>query len=323
MSNPSLTLNVGATDIVQAYTDDCRECALALAPEREVSEPNFSWDTWDVDEQFEAQPNLDETSRRSEPNSVDFTSTQQTGRVKSYALQSAVPQDDVEDARSKNPNLDPINFAAEALARRLWRHRLRRVMDIYKNPANYAQTITPAAADKLSNRTSPVPDWIKYILDQADKMLLRPNTLVCSNREVWTALRTHPSIVEGIKLSGAGRNEASGTVMESAIAELFEVERVIVCRNLINTTRKVVGSSQQKGPISQDNFISLVLLDPISRLEGNVPSFVMTALYRPLQAFTVFDPIPGVEGVTKLKVGWRGVEVVKSTAAGFLIRDVL
>ena len=236
-----------------------------------------------------------------------------------------MPQDDVEDARSKNDNLDPISFSAESLARDLWRQRLRRIMALYGNASNYGAGLTYAtpAGELLSVRTGTVPDWVNIALAQKDKMLLPPNVMVFSNRLVWTAFRTHPSIVEAIKLSGAGKAGATGSVVEAAVAELFEVERVVVCRNLINTTSRVVGGTQTKGQISNSNFISFALLDPISRLTGNVPSFVMTALYRPLQAFSVFDPIPGVEGITRLKVGWRGVEVLKSNQAGFLIQNVL
>jgi len=321
MAQPALTLNTEATDIVQAYTDDCRECALALAPERTVNDPKFSWDTWDIDQQYEAVKDFDLTDRRSSPNERDFSTSQETAQVNSYAIMSIVPQDDVVDARSKTTNLDPINHAAESIARELWRLRLKRIMDLYRATSSYASgnVYDVPAGEKLGTTTN----WVKLLLEQRDKMLLPPNVLIVSNRETWTALRTNSSIVEAIKLTGAGKTDAVGTVAEQAVAELFEVERVIVCRNLVNTTKKIVGQSQTKGAISTDNFIALALLDPISRLEGTVPSFIMTAVYRPLQAFTVFDPLVGVEGATKIKVAWRGKEVIKSKQAGFLLQNVL
>jgi hypothetical protein len=321
MAQPALQLNIEATDIVQAYTDDCRECALALAPERTVNDPRFSWDTWDIDQQYEAVKNLDLTDRRSAPNERDYSSHQETAQVNSYALMSIVPQDDVVDAKSKNTNLDPINHAAESLARELWRLRLQRIMDLYRSPSSYAagNVYDVPSGERLNTDTN----WVKLLLAQRDKMLLPPNVIVFSNRATWTAFRTHSSIVEAIKLTGAGKNDAVGTVQEQAVAELFEVERVIVCRNLVNTSPKIAGQSQPKGPISTENFIAFALLDPISRLEGTVPSFIMTAVYRPLQAFTVFDPLLGVEGATKVKVAWRGKEIIKSRQAGFLLRNVL
>ena len=44
---------------------------------------------------------------------------------------------------------------------------------------------------------------------------------------MWTALRQHPKIVEAVAATGAG-DQASGIVMKEAVAELFEVDRVLV-----------------------------------------------------------------------------------------------
>ena len=46
-------------------------------------------------------------------------------------------------------------------------------------------------------------------------------------QKVWTALRQHPKIVEAVAATGAG-DQASGIVMKEAVAELFEVDRVLV-----------------------------------------------------------------------------------------------
>lgn len=65
----------------------------------------------------------------------------------------------------------------------------------------------------------------------------RPNTLVIGV-EVWTALKNHPDIVDRIKYSGGVSSDRPARVTTQAVAELMEIDRILVMGAVENTAKE-------------------------------------------------------------------------------------
>jgi len=64
-------------------------------------------------------------------------------------------------------------------------------------------------------------------------MLVKPNTFVLG-RSVWTAVKRHPKVVAAV----LGSASSSGRVTKEALADVLEIDRIIVGEGWVNTARK-------------------------------------------------------------------------------------
>lgn len=64
-----------------------------------------------------------------------------------------------------------------------------------------------------------------------------PNTMVIGY-PVWQKLQDHPDIIDRIKYSGGISNDRPAQVTMSALAQLFEVERILVMKAIENTAKE-------------------------------------------------------------------------------------
>lgn len=164
-------------------------------------------------------------SRAGHLNQVEFGATDTTASVVDYGLEDSISSRDIEEAQAQEVAFDPLEQAAISTAELVKLARGRRVAELVTGADSYADghSVTLAGNAQWSHANA---NLRKAILEALDVPLVRPNVLVLG-RKVWTALRQHPKIVEAVSASGAG-DEASGSVMKEAVAELFEVDRVLV-----------------------------------------------------------------------------------------------
>ena len=164
-------------------------------------------------------------SRAGRLNQVEFGATDTTASVVDYGLEDPVPSRDIEEARAQEVAYDPLEQAAISTAELVKLARERRVADLVTTASSYAAGHSATLNGNAQwNHASSNPR--KAILEALDVPLVRPNVLVFGQK-VWTALRQHPKIVEAVAATGAG-DQASGIVAKEAVAELFEVDRVLV-----------------------------------------------------------------------------------------------
>lgn len=69
-----------------------------------------------------------------------------------------------------------------------------------------------------------------------------PNTLVM-DRRVWGKLKTNAAIIDRLKYSGGVSNAAPAQVMAQAVAQLFEVDRILVPRGIVNSAKEGAANS--------------------------------------------------------------------------------
>lgn len=89
-----------------------------------------------------------------------------------------------------------------------------------------------------ASSSTPIEDIAKYSINMAEQTGFRPNTLVISPR-VFYALKNHEEIISRIQYT------QKGIVTTDLIAELLEVDRVLVAWGIVNTAAKGAAESNQ------------------------------------------------------------------------------
>jgi hypothetical protein len=85
-----------------------------------------------------------------------------------------------------------------------------------------------------STSSTPIEDVRGGKTDMLERTGYEPNTLVLSQR-VMDALVDHPDIIDRIKYSGGVGNQNPARTTGQALAQLFEVDRILVMRAIQNT----------------------------------------------------------------------------------------
>lgn len=153
-----------------------------------------------------------------------------------WALMSPIP--DEERANADNP-LDPDRDHAEFLTQKLLIRRERLWVERFFGPGVWGTDLTGVAANPgpgqflqwdqaNSNPFKLVKDLKARVRSQTG---FEPNTLVLGY-QVYIALTEHPEAVDRIKYT------QKGVVTLDLLASLFEVERVLVGKAVVNTARE-------------------------------------------------------------------------------------
>lgn len=258
--------------------------------------------------------------RLSRPNQVEFGAVDVTDQTEDHGLEDVVPLRDVKLADSQNANLDPVGLAVERTTQLVELAREQRVATLVTSAANYpaGQRVTLAGTSQWSDFVNANP--LDAILAAMDQMLIRPNTL-CMGQAVWTKLRQHPRIVEAIRGTGAGGTAATGAVSLQEVADLFEVDQVLVGRAFHNIARKGQAPAYQRlwGKHCALLHLNRNLVSP----RDAIPTFCFTAEWQGRRAGTYEDPSVGTDGATVVKVIDQVKELVPYPEAGYLFQNAV
>ena len=260
-------------------------------------------------------------SRASALNEVEFGATDVVDKTLDYGLADPVPYRDIDETDKAMAAIDPLADATMALAVLVKLDREKRVADLIQTAANYAasHSVTLAGNSQWSDANS---NPRKAIMDRMDVPLVRPNCLVLG-QQAWTALRQHPKIVEAVNMSGAG-DEASGAVGSKAVAELFELDHVLVGRAQYQTANK--GQDANYEYMWGKHAALLHINRDVGSMKagGVMPTFCFTAEAQELQVGTYDAPGRGIgRGSVIVKVSMSCKELVSWNTAGFLWRNAV
>ena len=258
-------------------------------------------------------------SRAGRVGEIEFGSTDQQDSTEDWALACPVPSRDVEEARAQRLPYDPLAEATDALAMVMKINREIRVAKLVQTPANYptGKKVTLVGNSQWSSNSS---DPQTAILDAMDAPLVRPNTLVMG-QQVWTKLRQHPKIVEAINMSGAG-DDARGAVAARQVAELFELEHVLIGRAQYQTANR--GQNEAFSYIWGKHAALLHINRSLSGMRSMMPSFCFTAEAMPMEVGTFMDTMRGIgQGTTFVKASESCKELVSWSDAGYLWQNAV
>ncbi|HEX2957731.1 MAG TPA: hypothetical protein VHO70_12925, partial [Chitinispirillaceae bacterium] len=217
--------------------------------------------------------------RLGRPNVVNFGFTEDPAFCVDYALDGLVPQSDIDNAPA---GYDPEAHQTESITDLLMLDREKRVADQIFNVNNYAAANKLALAGNQQWSDFVNSDPLGNILTALDSVVMRPNVIIFG-QAVWTKFRQHPKIVKATH----GNAGDSGIAARQAVAELLELDKVLIGEGFYNSAKKgqVVVRTRLWG-----NFVSLICLDPLATINGDRITFSVTAQYKNIQAGSIPDP---------------------------------
>lgn len=286
-----------------------------VLPRTPVGERSFKWDLHTKAERFTV-PNT-RVGRKGVPDEVEFTATEQTSSVNDYGLDDVVPMEDIESARSK-PGLDPLGRATEGVTELIALDRELRVASIVFAAATYpaGNKATLSGTSQWSDTANSDP--VDAILAAQEGMLMKPNVMVLGSQVAYK-LRRHPKVVAAYVPAG-GNASVGGIVPLQALADLFEVERVVVGRAWYNTAK--VGQTASLSRI-WGKHCALLRINPLAGVRGNNIAFGMTAEYGTRFAGTMDEPKVGLRGAKRVRVGETVKELVTASDCGYFFENAV
>jgi len=223
----SVHYDVALTNVSLAYSNP-GFIARQLAPEVAVRNQSDRYFIYDPGrESF--RTSADFRAPGTEASEVDFALSADSYYCDDHALESALPDEERDNSDSPlQPRVDRVEFLTEKI--------------LLNQEANLAALLR---ADGALPETDLVSEGKEWNDDQVDPVAhvetaraailaaaqVVPNTLVLPHA-VYTMLRNHPRIVERVKYSSLG------VVGTGVLAELLDVERVLVARAFRNTAAR-------------------------------------------------------------------------------------
>lgn len=249
--------------------------------------------------------------RTSKPNEVAFSATEVTDSTKDYALDDPIPQADIDNAP---PNYNPMGRATEGIMNLIELDREVRTAALVFAAAQYAAAnkITLSGTSQFSDYANSDP--LGVIMAGLDACIMRPNVAVMG-RAVFTKLCMHPEIVKAVH----GNSGDAGIVQRRAVADLFELEDVLVGEGWVNTARK-----------GQAATLSRVWGKHIALIHRNLTAgpnsgltFGFTAQFGSRIAGATPDKNIGMRGGQLVRAGESVKEVITANDLGYLIVDAV
>lgn len=297
------------TAVAVMYTND-ELIADAVSPRLPVTRQEFKYLKHAMAEGFTIPDT--HVGRRGVPAEVEFSATEVVGTTQNYALDDPIPQDDIDNAP---PNYQPVDRAVQGVTDLILLDREKRVADQLFALATYAasQRATLSGTSQWSDTTNSNPRGA--IATALDIPVMRPNVMVVG-QAVWTILRQHPTIVSAI-LGNAG---TAGMVSRQQVADLFELEEVVVGRGFLNTARRGQPATMQR---VWGKHAALIRRDRNATAAGNRPTFAWTAEWRTRMAGAMPDPKIGAFGGQRVRVAESVAEVISAPDLGYFFQNAV
>lgn len=297
------------TGIALAYQNRAL-IADSVLPRVPVGNQSFKWLNWNKAERFTIPNTL--VGRKGRPNEVEFGATETPGIIFDYGLDDVVPNDDIAAAPQ---GWDPLGQATEGLTDLIALDREVRVANLIMAAATYpaANKTTLSGTGQWSDYTNSNP--VVSILDYLASTLMRPNIAVMSQK-VWNALRAHPKVVSAI----LGNSGQSGIVSRQAVAQLFELEEILVGEAFVNTAKP--GQTATYARCWDDN-CAFLTRNRLANTRSSQMTFGYTAQWQGRVAGQMADPETGLRGSVRVRVGESVNEIVCASDTGYLVIDAI
>lgn len=295
------------TAIAIAY-HNARMIADQVAPRVPVGKQEFKYLKHTMEEGFTIPDT--KVGRRSKPNEVNFTAVEVTDSTQDEALDDPIPQADIDNAPE---NYDPLGKSTEQLTNLIELGREKRTADLVFNAANYAAANQVTLAG-VSQFNDPASTPIKVIMDALDAMLMR-GSIMTIGRAAFSVLARHAEIVKATN----GNSGDKGIAQRQAIAELFELEEILVGESFLNTAKKGQAPSLAR---VWGKHISLAYRDKTADTRSGM-SFAMTAQFGDRIAGANPDPNIGMRGGQVVRAGESVKELITANDLGYFIQNAV
>lgn len=295
------------TGMVLAY-QNAEMIADRVLPRVPVAKKEFRWLKFDRAERMTVPETL--VGRKSRPNEVDFTAQEAAGMVIDRGLDDVVPNDDVDEAAGSG--YDPVAEAAEGVTDLIVLDREVRTAKKVLDPNAYASGSKVVVTEKWDDPDSSPLDQIR---DQLDTMFVRPNTLLFPV-PVWNAISKHPKVVSAITVSGT----SNGFATRQAVANLLEINEILVGRAYVNIAKP--GQTPVEARAWGGDAALAFYKNPQATPRRGI-TFGFTAQWKGRVAGQIPDPMVGLRGGVRVRVGESVNELIVAQDVAFLWQDTL
>lgn len=313
MAQAPFVIQPRLTAITLAYRNN-NLVADSVLPRIPVDSPVFKWSQYGLGDAFTVPDTR--VGRKGDVNEIDWTATESTAQTNDYGLEDAIPYYDIMAAQAAMKTqgvypIDPEARSTELLTDLVSLDREVRVSNLVLNTANYpaANKRTLSGATQWNTTTStPIAD----ITAARDSLIMRPNKMVMG-RSVFTALASNPTIVKAYN----GTTGDTGIVPRQFIANLFELDEVIVGEGWVNIAKKGQATSLSR---VWGKSALLFYQSPVVSSPQGIITFGYTAEWgQRLAGVIEQDSDIGLRGGTRVRVGESVKEIIAATNVAYLI----
>lgn len=301
------------TGLAIAYRNESY-IADMVAPYRSVGKQIFEWDEFNLADMFSIPDT--QVGRLSRPNQVSFSAIRRQDVTNDYALDSPVPQEDIENA---DANYNPMAIATEGVMELIKLDREKRVADRVFSLNTYQTGLRTTLSGTSQWNDKANSDPITAIRTAMDLCFMRPNKFVMG-QQVWTQLSTHPRILSAISISGTDK----GIATREAVASLFEIPvgNLLVGQGYANSAKE--GQTVSLVRLWGKHF-SMFYENPSAQLRGTTtaPTFMITARQGTPVSGSITDPDIGMRGGVRVRAGESVKEVVQSNMSAYFFQNAI
>lgn len=280
-----------------------------VIPRIPVGKKDFKYLQYNLAEGFTVPDT--KVGRKGRVNEVEFGATELTSSTEDFGLEDPIPQDDIDNAPV---NYDPQGRATEGVTDLILLDREIRVSNVIFNANTYGANnkVTLAGNSQFSDFVNSDP--IGVIQSSLDSVVMRPNIMTIG-RPAFSVLCRHPKLCKAIY----GNNTDAGIVTRRQIADLFELEDVLVGEAWLNTAKK--GQAMALSRV-WGKHIALTYRDKNVTTRSRM-SFGYTAQFGDRIAGGIPDKNIGLRGGVRVRVGESVKELICAPDLGYFIQNAV
>lgn len=321
MSQAPFVVQPRLTALAMTYVNEAF-IADRVLPRLDVDSEQFKYSKYTLADGFTIPDTR--VGRKSTPNEIDWTATETADFTLDFGLQDRIPRADIRKAQSAMTiqgvaPIDPEARSTQLLTDLVGLDREKRVADLVTTLGTYqsAQRTTLSGTSQWSDFTNSNP--VDAILVALDTCLVRPNIMVIG-QAAWTKLRQHPKVSAAVYPSGGNAMGGGTTVAAQALADLLEIDEVIVGKGWYNSAKPGQSASMTRlwGKHCALLYRNPQIIDPLKSV-----TFGFTAQFGPRIAGTMEDGSVGIEGGVTVRVGERVKEVISANDAGYFFQNAV
>ncbi len=325
MSQAPFVIQPRLTAITMAYRNQAF-IADRVLPRVPVDSSSFKYSKYTLADGFTIPDTR--VGRKSAPNRIDWTATETPGVTIDYGLEDAIPYADVQNAQAAQSTqgvlpIDPEARSTELLSDLVGLDRENRVANgangvFVLNTYPAANRTTLAGTTQWSDFTNSDP--VQAILGALDTPVIRPNVLVLG-QAVWSKLRSHPKVTAAVYPTGGNATGGGTAVARQALADLFELDEVVVGSSWYNSAKP--GQSASLTRLWGKHAALIYRAPQIISPQGTI-TFGFTPQWGERIAGTVADdPSVGLRGGTVVRVGESVNEVISANDAAYFFQNAV
>jgi len=309
MSKAPFPIVPAQTGIAIAYRNEEYVADMVL-PRKTVDAETFKFWRYNVAEAFTIPDTR--VGRKSKPNEVEFSATEDEASTSDYGLNDPIPYSDIRKAELAG--YDPRLRAVEGIMDLVLLDRELRTANIVFNANTYpvGNKVTLSGVGQWSDYVNSDP--VSAILNALDVPMMRPNTLVFG-QSPWTVFRQHPKVVKATNKNSGD----AGAAAKQAVAELFEVNQIIIGKSRLNSAKKGQAASLAR---VWGKHCAMLYLNPLADNQRGI-TFGFTAQYGTRIAGSYEKKDIGLEGGEIVGAGEKVKELIIAADTGYFFQNAV